>query len=327
VTRPRKREVDHPGALLLSERDRDRAIAVLRECYADGSLTLEDYSGRLDKVLAGRTHAQLDGAFKGLRRRGGSKRRGHATSVPRGSALRRGVPLAAALVAILALVLAASSQTDEPRFDRSGVVVGTLDPFASVSAADVYIVPLDRPAWYADGAFSLLKLQHELSERGLKTLLTPPLTISRAMYDSTRHQISGDALASALASAYRRHPSAWPATVVGVTSLDMYSPAAPGLRFVFMSSRGYDNAGFAAISTARMRHGILRRGSAGNLEKMAARAAGLYFYRLPRSPGWSLMHEPIRSLSDLERMSEEYGVPRTVLERRKTETRRLTTPF
>src|SRR6266540_6942116 len=99
--------------------------------------------------------------------------------------------------------------------------------------------------------------------------------ISKAMYDSTRHQISGDALSAALDSAYRRHPSAWPATVIGISSLDMYSPTFSGDRFVFMSSHGNGNAGFAAISTARMRHGILRHGSAADLEKMAARAAGL----------------------------------------------------
>jgi hypothetical protein len=70
-----------------------------------------------------------------------------------------------------------------------------------------------------------------------------------------------------------------------------------------------------------MHHGSFRRGSAADLEKMAARAAGLFFYRLPRTPGWSVMHEPIRSPSDLERMSDEYGVSQALLERRQEETR------
>ncbi len=312
--------------MVLSDHDRDQAIAALRERYADGSLTLEEYSRRVDKVLASRTRAQLERAIQGLGRRTRFERQRDATPAPRRSVVRRPLAIAAVVAAISVLGLAVSRQTHEPRFDRSGIVVGTPDPLASVPAADVYIVPLDRPAWNADGAFSLLKLQRELSDRGLKTVLAPPLTISRAMYDSTRHQVSGDALSAALDSAYQSHPSAWPATVVGVTSLDMYSPTFSGYRFVFMFSHGRGNAGFAAISTARMRGGILGGGSAADLEKMAARAAGLYFYRLPRSPGWSLMHDPIRSASDLERMSGEYGVARAFLERRKQETRRLTTP-
>ncbi len=309
----------------MSDRDRDQAVAALRESYADGSLTLEEYSRRVDNVLASRTRAQLEPVVKELGRRTRFERQRNATPAPRRALVRRVLVVSAVVAVILVLGLTASRRTNEPRFDRGGVVVGTLDPFPSVPAADVYIVPLDRPAWYADGAFSLLKLQSELSERGLKTVLAPPLMISKAMYDSTRHQISGDALSAALDSAYRRHPSAWPATVIGISSLDMYSPTFSGDRFVFMSSHGNGNAGFAAISTARMRHGILRHGSAADLEKMAARAAGLYFYRLPRSPGWSLMHEPIRSLSDLERMSEEYGVSRALLERRQQETRHMTT--
>ena len=310
------------GAMLLSDRDREHAIAVLRERYADGSLTLKEYSLRVDAVLAGRTRAERDRALRGLRRRryGGRSR---ATRPRRQRLIRRAVAVAVALAGIAAVAFAAAGRHDEPRFDRSGVVVGTLDPFASVPAADVYIVPLDRPAWRADGAFSLLKLQTKLSARGLKTVLAPPLAISKEMYNSDRHQISGDALSAALASAYLRHPSAWPATVVGVTSIDMYSPTFSGDRFVFMSSYGRGRGGFAAISTARMGGGILRNASAADLEKMTARAVGLYFYRLPRTAKWTLMHEPIRSLSDLEKMSDDYGVPRALLERRKQEVRRL----
>jgi hypothetical protein len=310
--------------MLLSDHDRDQAIAALRESYADGSLTMEEYSQRVDRVLAGRTRAQLESAVKGLGRRARLQRKRQTTPAHRRAAVRRGFAVLAVVAAIFVLALTASRGRDAPRFDRTGIVVGTLDPFASVPDADVYIVPLDRPAWHADGAFSLLKLQSELSERGLKTVLAQPLMISRGMYDSTRHQISGDALSAALDSAYRLHPSAWPATVVGVTSLDMYSPTFAGDRFVFMSSYGRSGGGFAAISTARMHHGIFRRGSAADLEKMAARAAGLFFYRLPRTPGWSVMHEPIRSLSDLERMSEEYGVSQALLERRQQKTRGLT---
>ncbi len=65
VTRPRKREIKR-GATLLSDRDRDQAVAALRESYADGSLTLEEYSRRVDNVLASRTRAQLEPVVKEL---------------------------------------------------------------------------------------------------------------------------------------------------------------------------------------------------------------------------------------------------------------------
>jgi len=169
VTRPRKREIKR-GATLLSDRDRDQAVAALRESYADGSLTLEEYSRRVDNVLASRTRAQLEPVVKELGRRTRFERQRNATPAPRRALVRRVLVVSAVVAVILVLGLTASRRTNEPRFDRGGVVVGTLDPFPSVPAADVYIVPLDRPAWYADGAFSLLKLQSELSERGLKTV-------------------------------------------------------------------------------------------------------------------------------------------------------------
>ena len=321
MSRPRTRTVE-PAGVLLSDRDRDRAIVTLRDRYADGSLTLDEYSRRVDEVLAGHTRVDVDRALEGLRRRRGPQRSAPTTRARRRVAVRGGIAVTTA-VAILVVGLAISRQGDQPRFDRNGVVVGTLDPLASVPAADVYIVPLDRSAWNEGGAFSLLRLRSELTKRGLKTVLAPPLAINGGMYDSNRNQLNGDALSAALDSAYWRHPSAWPATVVGVTSLDMYSPTFSGDRFVFMSSHGRGAAGFAAISTARMHHGFFGGGSAADLEKMAARAVGLYFYRLPRSAAWSLMHDPIRSQSDLEKMSDGYGVSRALLERRKRETRHL----
>ena len=249
---------------------------------------------------------------------------GDVPSHQRRSSARRGRLLRIAAVVIAALVLLGvvlARRPSEPRFDRRGIVVGTLRPFAGVAAADVYIVPLDRPAWYADGAFSLLKLQHELSGRGLKTMLTAPLAITKGVYDATRHQLNGDALSDALDSAYARDPSAWPPTVIGVTSLDMYSPTFADDRFALMASHGRGHAGFTVISTARMHSGFLAAGSAADLEKMALRAVGLYFYRLPRTGSWTVMHDPIRSLDDLEQMSDQYGVPRTLLEQRQAEQR------
>src|SRR5437764_2582323 len=188
----------------------------LRDRYADGSLTLEEYSRRVDEVLAGHTRSDLDRALEGLRRRRGPGTPAQTIPARRRAAVRRTIAVATA-AAILVVGLAVSRHGSEPRFDRNGIVVGTLDPLASVPAADVYIVPLDRPAWNADGAFSLLRLQRELSGRGLKVVLAPPMAINGGMYESKRHQINGDALSAELDAAYRAHPSAWPATVIGVT--------------------------------------------------------------------------------------------------------------
>jgi hypothetical protein len=307
------------NALLVSDQDRARAIEALRERYADGSLNLEEYSQRLDTVLSSHSRDHLRKALAGFE--DDLQGPARATSLQRRSVgMRRSVATAiAAIAGILVVGLALAHRGSAPRFDRSGVVVGTPDPFAGLPTADVYVVPLDRSAWDGDGVFSLLRLQRALSRRGLRTVITPPLAINRTMYDSTRHQLNGEALTGALGSAYARHPPAWPATVVGVTSLDLFSTSAANYRFLFMSSYGHCHTGFAAISTARL------HGGAADLEKMALRAAGLYFYRLSRSPGWSVMHEPIRSGSDLEQMSDAYPASPELLKRRQQQTRRSST--
>jgi hypothetical protein len=51
---------------LLSDEQRDNACALLRDQYGAGRMTLEDYSSRIDRVLAARDASQLSLAFKGL---------------------------------------------------------------------------------------------------------------------------------------------------------------------------------------------------------------------------------------------------------------------
>jgi uncharacterized membrane protein len=51
---------------MLSDEQRDDACSLLRDQYGVGRITLEDYSGRIDKVLAARDTNQLALAFKGL---------------------------------------------------------------------------------------------------------------------------------------------------------------------------------------------------------------------------------------------------------------------
>jgi Domain of unknown function (DUF1707) len=52
--------------MLLSDEQRDNACALLRDQYGAGRMTLEDYSARIDKVLAARDTNQVSLAFKGL---------------------------------------------------------------------------------------------------------------------------------------------------------------------------------------------------------------------------------------------------------------------
>jgi hypothetical protein len=79
----------------LSDADRDRAAADLAEHYAEGRLTTEEHSERLDAIWTARTHADLRPIFEDLPRRSpergtrGRSRRWH--SVPF-------LPVAAALI-------------------------------------------------------------------------------------------------------------------------------------------------------------------------------------------------------------------------------------
>jgi hypothetical protein len=51
---------------LISDEQRDQATALLRDQYGAGRLTLEDLSGRIDKVLVARDTNELAVAFVGL---------------------------------------------------------------------------------------------------------------------------------------------------------------------------------------------------------------------------------------------------------------------
>jgi uncharacterized membrane protein len=52
--------------MLAGERDRDRAVKLLREHYADGRLTVEQLSRRVERVLRARSRWQIGIAFVGL---------------------------------------------------------------------------------------------------------------------------------------------------------------------------------------------------------------------------------------------------------------------
>jgi hypothetical protein len=53
-------------AAMVGDTDRDRYVALLREHYARGRLTLEEFASRSDLVLASRSYGDLRGALAGL---------------------------------------------------------------------------------------------------------------------------------------------------------------------------------------------------------------------------------------------------------------------
>ena len=55
-----------PAPLRASDTDRDRAVAQLRQHLADGRLTFEEFSERLDEAYAARTTADLQQALREL---------------------------------------------------------------------------------------------------------------------------------------------------------------------------------------------------------------------------------------------------------------------
>jgi hypothetical protein len=58
--------VTGPGALLLSDAERDRALKELTEHYSSGRLTAEEFSQRCEVILGARTSNELLAAFQGL---------------------------------------------------------------------------------------------------------------------------------------------------------------------------------------------------------------------------------------------------------------------
>ena len=53
-------------ASMIGDRERERYVALLREHYALGRLTLDEFSSRSDLVLASRSFGELRGALAGL---------------------------------------------------------------------------------------------------------------------------------------------------------------------------------------------------------------------------------------------------------------------
>src|SRR6266496_131689 len=206
---------------------------------------------RLERIEQARTDAELQAALEDPAKASTKA----AVLAQRRPMVRAGAVL---LAAVFFVALAAAANRSDGAVDWSAITVGTDDPFASAVTASVYLVPLDRPAWDDDGGFSLASLRARLEARRLRVVITPPLAIGPAAFDQSRRQLDGDSLVSLLAEHYEQHAAPdRRAVVIGVTSLDEFSPSFFGERFVFV-------------------------------------------YRQPRTSRWSVMHDPIRGLGDLD---------------------------
>jgi hypothetical protein len=61
-----QQEDDRYDAPMIGDHDRERCVSLLREHYACGRLTLEEFSSRSDLVLASRSYGELRRAFADL---------------------------------------------------------------------------------------------------------------------------------------------------------------------------------------------------------------------------------------------------------------------
>ena len=117
--------------LRISDAEREQAAAVLAEHYAQGRLTTEEHSERLDRIWAARTRSELLPMFRALpgaygrvqaadpRARPGEP--AYWSTGPRPWARRRGLP--APLLLVLGVLLVISVATHVPVFLAGFLVV------------------------------------------------------------------------------------------------------------------------------------------------------------------------------------------------------------
>jgi predicted Zn-dependent protease len=177
--------------------------------------------------------------------------------------------------------------------------------------AGVYLVPLGRM-----DPLPLRSAARILSRRyPIPVQVEPAESLEETAVNRHRGQLQGREVMARIADRYFTRPAN--ALVLGVTELDLYLETKSGDNFAFST---YSNAHpVAVVSTARLdpaNYWTLRRlvGRDGGgakrderLVKMLTRAIGLRL-GLPRRAGWdTALHEPIRSVSDIDRMGA--GLP------------------
>lgn len=180
----------------------------------------------------------------------------------------------------------------------------TAQPFAADRACGVYVVPVDGPS-----EPSAARLARALPLRvPVQACTTSSFRLDLAAFDRNREQVDAVVVSDQLARAFQDARGIAPATILGVTTLDMYSSAFADDPFDFGLAKKFpQKQGFAVVSTARMGAGeeLFRR-----LETMAMRYVGLLHFDLPEStsPG-SALSPSVRTLEDLDRLQPRFSDP------------------
>lgn len=179
----------------------------------------------------------------------------------------------------------------------------TIQPFAPDRACGVYVVPIDGPSEQIAA-----RLARALPLRvPVQACTTSSFRLDLAALDPRREQLDAVVVSDQLARAFQDARGLAPATIVGVTTLDMYSSAFADDPFDFGLAKKFPKQGFAVVSTARMGSGeeLFRR-----LETMAMRYLGLLHFGLPESssPG-SALSPSVRTLEDLDLLLPQFSDP------------------
>lgn len=179
----------------------------------------------------------------------------------------------------------------------------TIQPFAADRACGVYVVPIDGPS-----EPSAARLARALPLRvPIKACTTSSFRLDLAALDSRREQLDAVVVSDQLARAFQDARGIAPATILGVTTLDMYSSAFADDPFDFGLAKKFPKQGFAVVSTARMGSGadLFKR-----LETMAMRYLGLLHFGLPESAGPpSALSPSVRSLEELDLLLPQFSDP------------------
>lgn len=180
----------------------------------------------------------------------------------------------------------------------------TIQPFAPDRACGVYVVPIDGPSERV-----ATRLARALPRRvPVSACVTSPFRLDLAAFDRRREQLDAVIVSDQLARAFQDARGIAPATILGVTALDIYSSAFSDDEFDFgVAKRFPQKQGFAVVSTARMESGEDRF---RRLETMAMRYVGLLHFGLPESssPPSALAPAP-RSLEELDLLQPQFSDP------------------
>jgi len=180
----------------------------------------------------------------------------------------------------------------------------TIQPFAPDRACGVYVVPIDGPSERV-----ATRLARALPHRvPVRACATSSFRLDLAAFDRQREQVDAVIVSDQLARAFQDARGIAPATILGVTALDIYSSAFSEDEFDFgVAKRFPQKQGFAVVSTARMESGENRF---RRLETMAMRYVGLLYFGLPESSSTTSALAPApRSLEELDLLQPQFSDP------------------